>query len=382
MEADAEYQQDVKQKRAPAPQGGRSGLGCRRPFGYPVVAPMASLLAQRSGVTTFGAILGVKDEVEIVRAAIAHLRRIGVAAIVACDYGSTDGTIDAIEAERRDGGLRLVHVDPDVVVDYATQSEHDLALAREIGTDWVISLDADEFWIPASGSLHDCTALDEADIVVVPRYNVPLTATHLLMPADLVPATYDSLQLLTREVPHRRAFVEGHPDEPFITVAPCGKAIMRPGFAQAIAPGSHDVHARTPDARRVVAADLLVAHVAFSTWERFERKVRNIRDEMMRHPALFEGDYAWHWRRWAEMNRAALEAEFERQVASPATLQRWRNDGFLQSAQELLAPPAARAHDEERWWAGGCAAWRRLWHRPPVLRSVQPILGTAGAGRR
>ena len=45
----------------------------------------------------------------------------------------------------------------------------------------MIFLDADEFWLPASGSLKDCEALQAADVVTVERYNV-VTGTG--RPAD------------------------------------------------------------------------------------------------------------------------------------------------------------------------------------------------------
>lgn len=38
--------------------------------------------------------LGVKDEVELIERSVAHLRAIGVDLIIACDLGSTDGTLE------------------------------------------------------------------------------------------------------------------------------------------------------------------------------------------------------------------------------------------------------------------------------------------------
>lgn len=282
------------------------------------------------------AILGVKDEVEIVGASIAHLRQVGVSRIVVCDCGSTDGTLDVVAAECRRGDVTVTHVDPDQVVDYESQSDHDVALVRETGADWVIILDADEFWIPATGSLLTCESLRSADVVVTHRFNVALTDSHLLLPEPLVPANYGRLEMFTRRVPNFRAFMDEYPEEPFITVTPFYKVMARPSLAGLITAGGHDVQASTGEARRVEAPDLVVAHVPFSTRERFERKVANIRTEMARRPALFAGDYAWHWRRWAEMTPDALAAEYDRQISSAGALEEWRRQGVLQNARDLL----------------------------------------------
>ena len=44
------------------------------------------------------AILGVKDEVELIEGTIAHLRAIGVELIVVWDVNSTDGTQDILRS--------------------------------------------------------------------------------------------------------------------------------------------------------------------------------------------------------------------------------------------------------------------------------------------
>jgi hypothetical protein len=194
----------------------------------------------------------------------------------------------------------------------------------------------------------------------------------------LAPKYYNRLQLLTRRVPHFQQFVERHPEEPFITVAPGHKVIGRLAHAAAITPGGHDLTPASPQTRRIVAPDIVVAHVAFSTWSRFERKVANIRSEIVRHPALFIGEYAWHWRRWAGLGDRELRREFECQRASAERLIQWQNAGYLQTAAEVLnlsAPgawtSAARADRSlaTRTWTALCAPLRR--QRPSLPITMQ-----------
>ncbi|MCC7179743.1 MAG: glycosyltransferase family 2 protein [Acidobacteria bacterium] len=322
------------------------------------------------------AIVGVKDEVELVGASIKHLRQIGVDHIIVADAGSTDGTLDVLEDERRGGDVVVTHVDPTTVVDYDTESAHAMALARASGADWVLFMDADEFFIPATGSLKDCRHLQDADVIVADRFNVVVTPDHLLMPTTLTPRHYGRLSLFTRQVGDFRRYMDDRPHASFVTVRPGPKVLARPSVAAALAPGGHDVHAT--GARRAVATDLIVAHVPFTTQDRFERKVANIRKEVEMRPAYFAGGYAWHWRRWAEMTApGALDAEFARQITYEHALAGLRREGVVRSAAELLAerapvPVAApTASLAGRLWHELQAM--REWARHPLHSRLRPV---------
>jgi len=95
----------------------------------------------------FGAYLGVKDEVELIEGTIAHLRALGVELIIACDMGSTDGTLEVLAKHQAEQGFVLAHnsdeLPPDVWL------ENNVRLVRQADVDWMIFLDADEYWIPA-----------------------------------------------------------------------------------------------------------------------------------------------------------------------------------------------------------------------------------------
>ena len=109
------------------------------------------------------------------------------------------------------------------------------AQVKQTGADWAIFLDADEYWIPASGSLRECAALETADILSVPRFNVPLGATGPAMPNRLVPGRYDELLLLVKPIPNFHAYLKQNPESPWIEGVPDRKPMARPrriaGFA-------------------------------------------------------------------------------------------------------------------------------------------------------
>jgi hypothetical protein len=214
---------------------------------------------------------------------------------------------------------------------------------KQTGADWAIFLDADEYWIPASGSLRECAALETADILSVPRFNVPLGATGPAMPNRLVPGRYDELLLLVKPIPNFHAYLKQNPESPWIEGVPDSKPMARPdriaGFAIW---GAHEiVFAGEEPVRRASPTDLLIAHVPFTTRSRFIRKVDNIRRIFAVHDSRFSEDAAWHWRRWLELaEQGRLDEEFERTVFDAHTIGDLRHRGVIKSALEVFADAA------------------------------------------
>jgi hypothetical protein len=96
-----------------------------------------------------------RDEADIVDAQLAFHLNAGVDFVVATDNRSEDGTLEVFERYERQGLLQLIR-EPG---DDTRQSEWVTRMARlaatELGADWVINSDADEFWWPRGGSLKD-----------------------------------------------------------------------------------------------------------------------------------------------------------------------------------------------------------------------------------
>ncbi len=287
----------------------------------------------------FAALVGVKDEVELIGACVAQLRNIGVDQIIVSDYGSTDGTLDILADERRCGDLVVKSVDVSTIADFDSWSIREMALARSTGADWVLFLDADEFCIPASGTLRGCRHLLDADVLYVDRFNVALTWQQQSMPVAAWFESQADLLLYTTIPGDYRQFVEERPDVPFITLMPPPKIMARPHAISGIAPGSHGVYERPGDTpvRRFETQDLLVAHVAFSTVGRFQRKVDNIRAELAQSSEYFHGHNGWHWKRWAAMTDREADHEFARQMLDGDALLRLRHSAVVRSAREIFA---------------------------------------------
>lgn len=292
------------------------------------------------------AILGVKDEAELLPHCIGQLRAIGVDRIEAIDAGSTDGSLQWLEARQAAGDLGL-HRFSDQDPDAQGWNEFNAALARDSGADWVLFLDADEIWLPAGGDLRACLARARADVLIVPRYNVPLGPRGLLTADGAPPRAAAGTALIAEPVPDFRARLAGGGPLPWIRGVPVPKPVARRGAIGRMHDGGHDVDPPPGvTATRARADDIVIAHLPFTTPERFARKVANIRGVFNVHDAYLGEHLAWHWRRWLALDTPeAVAEEFARQRFDAATLATLRAAGVIRDAGELLASAAGAGAD-------------------------------------
>jgi hypothetical protein len=101
--------------------------------------------------------LVVRNEADVLEVNLRAHRALGIDAFAVLDNGSTDGSAEIL-ARWRDAGLAHVITDPDADTDEVFR-EWQTRLAKlaagELGADWVINNDADEFWWPLAGDLKD-----------------------------------------------------------------------------------------------------------------------------------------------------------------------------------------------------------------------------------
>ncbi len=115
----------------------------------------------------------VRDEQDILRENLDFHLAHGVDEIVLMDNRSVDGTADIAREYERAGCLHYTFQPRD---DYS-QGRWVTQMARraidELGADWVINSDADEFWLPHAGSIKDVLSSvgRDAAAVLVERTN-------------------------------------------------------------------------------------------------------------------------------------------------------------------------------------------------------------------
>ncbi len=192
--------------------------------------------------------LVVRDEEEILASNLDYHLAQGVDAILALDHGSTDATPEILREYERRGRLRWLNDDA---------PSHDqarlLALAaEELGPEWVIHADADEFWMPTAGSLRDVfQAIPE-------RYGRIRVPRHDFVPVPETDGPFHQRMV----VRHRHSVTVGGTE-------PEPKGAQRPARAGVIGPGVRDpVMSLGPD---IGAVEIL--HFPMRSFEQFERRV-------------------------------------------------------------------------------------------------------------
>jgi hypothetical protein len=180
-------------------------------------------------------------------------------------------------------------------------------------------------------------------VLQVPRFNlaveegsegpVPRDLRHPEGPLMFVAGPRNNAALLASAPGHR-----------WIAGGINGKVLARASVVAGLTRGMHDVvppPGTSP--RRAIARDLVIAHLPFTTLERFHFKVQGIREMLRCHGHLLQGDEAWHWRRWVEVDDAGrLDEEFRHQLLPRETLEQWRAQRLLQTPDEYFARVAAR----------------------------------------
>jgi hypothetical protein len=118
-----------------------------------------------------GMVYKVLDEADIIEDNLRYHRAQGVDFFVVADTGSTDGTVEILERYEQAGLLRLERIGQGIH-DMKDGGEAEITrIASEMGADWIVHNDADEFWWPLTGNLKD--ALDAVPerygLVLAPR---------------------------------------------------------------------------------------------------------------------------------------------------------------------------------------------------------------------
>ncbi len=115
--------------------------------------------------------LKVRDEADIIEDNLRYHRAQGVDFFVIADTGSTDGTVEILEPYERAGIVRLERIGRGIHDMKEGGEERITRVAGEMGADWVIHNDADEFWWPLSGDLKQAIAAipNGYGLVVAPR---------------------------------------------------------------------------------------------------------------------------------------------------------------------------------------------------------------------
>jgi hypothetical protein len=100
----------------------------------------------------------VRDEADVVDSHLAFHLNAGVDYVVATDHRSQDGTTEILDRYARDGRLHLIREEDVEYREVEWRTRMAQFVTTELGADWVIHSDADEFWWPRGSDLKEVLA--------------------------------------------------------------------------------------------------------------------------------------------------------------------------------------------------------------------------------
>ena len=241
----------------------------------------------------FGVMM-VRNEADILRINVLHHLDQGVDYFLIVDNGSWDGTDGVLQKMSRNGRVGWIR-DPGPY----HQSEITTELAREAfhrGADWVVPIDADEFWWAPGGNFRDVLEKSEAGALEVEVVN-------FIQRRAQTQASPDALLRMTRRAPdpvgplgQAQELFESR-KHAFVELMTYPKWISRARASTEIAMGDHGVKG-VPEPREKTA-EIVCLHAplrARSTW--FNKAVDQ--GTRVRELDLTPGDW-WQARRWYEL---------------------------------------------------------------------------------
>ncbi len=257
-----------------------------------------------------------RDEVDIMEANIRTHARLGVDAFVVMDNGSTDGTREMLATLAQSYELHIIDQPAHTYQQAKWMKELAIYARDKMGARWVISNDADEFWLPEDltqpeGLKAYLRASDS--VVTVHRSNMLLTENALQADYHFSQATHRVQYPICYSTE-----VQKTDDQISMLLVPISpKVIINPtGFIK-ISGGNHRAKhiGKAFTARK--ASEIQVYHYPIRTFEQFEANIKR-RVELLKLPNARMGD---HYRRWVRIYESGgLREEFERFILTTTQL--------------------------------------------------------------
>ena len=303
----------------------------------------------------------VRNEADVIEDNLRFHRAQGVDFFIALDNGSTDGTREILESYERAGILRLVSMPGPLLKVLKKGTTQMGRMAHEMGADWVIHNDADEFWWPLTGTQPQGGAGGDPQ---------PLRGSLLAPRTEFLPrpdgAGSFAERLVIREARFRRPPKTAHRAHPLIKLwtthpidvwvnrgsSPRGGMVGKPALR------AHPTHVEENELDLVLAPEfpIGVLHFPFRSFEQYRSKVEVVDDNHM----FDRSAEAREIRKAYESGR--LEDVYENLTLDQETVGHGLAEGWLVEDTEfrdyLLAcpgileeaesPPGARAWPEER----------------------------------
>ena len=270
----------------------------------------------------------VRNESDIIRENIEFHLNHGVDQIIVTDNCSADDTLDILREYEKGGVIRIIQ-EPSLDYNQTRWVTRMAIIAREeLGADWIIHNDADEFWYPDSGDLKSALISTGVDVCVVERVN-------MLYPWDAEEDLPWHQRLIYKmnspfdPVEMKNPYVDKMPHPYFCCMQLPKVACVAHGL-QEVTQGNHDAVFEN-EVEKGSCPGILIYHFPFRSKERFLRNTLEIGESYASSPVFKKRPMTgWHKRRWYNlMLEGKFSQVFRETMIAKESLQIGLKEGIL-----------------------------------------------------
>lgn len=306
------------------------------------------------------AILLVGNEEAIVRQCIEYHLSIGVDAFVIYETASWDSTAKRLRTYASRTNIDLSFASPADVFGASPINPTDLhraliARAKErFQAEWILKLDADEFWCVQGDNLPILTEMADASCVQLKRRNFIWPKSSAPSEAPFTPAQLADMFVMSRPVLVTAGSRGGWQGPPlnFTRVGP--KCLARASEIDVFSPGGHAaLDHQGQELKSHQTCQGFVAHYWYSTAGRLMSKARFARAVQNTLLAELPPMSAWQWRWWSGFDVedvAPYQRELDQQFPEFELFERLKALGRIATCRDTLeALPQQAGVSAEAW---------------------------------
>lgn len=270
--------------------------------------------------------LMVRDEADVIAAMIEHHRAQGVDHVLVTDNASVDGTTQILETYASTGFVTLWHDAEHRKQQWSVVTRMARFAATDLGADWVINADADEFFVATDGrrTVREVLSAVDPDARYIVASVVNLTGAPARDGSGFERLNYRDLrtddELHASGIPFHPTADAVHRAHPGVEISQGNHFVSAPGWGEG-----------------VPSADLEVLHLPWRSWRQYEQKVRSAGSAYEANPELAPSPRHHGMQDYRRLKGGRLEATYVSKHPQPDEIAAMVESGSLQHDDRLRA---------------------------------------------